>query len=90
MLYLIPTHLGNPDAQLLPEQIKNVLEECEVLFAENLKTARHFLKAIGVEKKIDDFVAKYTHAVTLQFPGQKVDKIHGKLVQLDEEINIIE
>ncbi len=42
------------------------------------------------EKKIDDFVAKYTHAVTLQFPGQKVDKIHGKLVQLDEEINIIE
>ncbi len=55
MLYLIPTHLGNPDTQLLPQQIKNVLEECDVLFAENLKTARHFLKATGVEKKIDDF-----------------------------------
>ncbi len=55
MLYLIPTHLGNADLQLLPQQIKNVLEECEVLFAENLKTARHFLKALGVQKKIDDF-----------------------------------
>ena len=55
MLYLIPTHLGNADTQLLPLQIKNVLEECEVLFAENLKTARHFLKAISVQKKIDDF-----------------------------------
>ena len=55
MLYLIPTHLGNADTQLLPQQIKNVIEECEVLFAENLKTARHFLKALNVQKKIDNF-----------------------------------
>ncbi len=55
MIYLIPTHLGNPDPQLLPIQLKTTLENCEVLFAEHLKTARHFLKAIGVEKKIDDF-----------------------------------
>ena len=41
------------------------------------------------EKKIDEFVAKYTHAVTLQFPGQKVDKVYGKLVQLDEDIEIL-
>jgi len=42
------------------------------------------------EDKINDFVSKYTHAVTLQFPGQQVDKVYGKLVQLDEQINIIE
>jgi preprotein translocase subunit Sec61beta len=42
------------------------------------------------EKKLDEFVSKYTHAVTLQFPDQKVDKVHGKLVQLDQEIIIVE
>jgi 16S rRNA (cytidine1402-2'-O)-methyltransferase len=55
MIYLIPTHLGNTEVSLLPLQIKNVLENCDVLFSENFKTTRHFLKAIGVEKKIDDF-----------------------------------
>jgi 16S rRNA (cytidine1402-2'-O)-methyltransferase len=55
MIYLIPTHLGNPDPNLLPAQLKTVLESCEVLCAENLKTARHFLKAMQVTKKIDDY-----------------------------------
>jgi len=41
------------------------------------------------EEKTNDFVSKYTHAVTLQFPGQRVDKVYGKLVQLDENIIII-
>ncbi|MEY4875695.1 MAG: hypothetical protein RL708_844 [Bacteroidota bacterium] len=55
MIYLIPTHLGNADTAILPAQIKNVLENCEVIFSENLKTTRHFLKAISVKKKIDNF-----------------------------------
>lgn len=55
MIYLIPTHLGNNDITILPPQIKNILENCDVIFSENLKTTRHFLKAISVEKKIDDF-----------------------------------
>jgi len=42
------------------------------------------------EEKINNFVEKYTHAVTLQFPGKKVDRVYGKLVQLNEEINVIE
>jgi hypothetical protein len=42
------------------------------------------------QKKVDDFVANYTHAVTLQFPGEKVDIVRGKLVQLDEAIKIID
>lgn len=42
------------------------------------------------EKKMDDFVANYTHAVTLQFPGEKVDNVAGKLVQLYEDIKVID
>ena len=42
------------------------------------------------EDKINEFVSKYTHAITLQFPGQQVDKVYGKLVQLDEDIEVIE
>ena len=42
------------------------------------------------EKKIDEFVSKYSHAVTLAAPGQRVDKVYGKLIQLDKEISVIE
>ena len=42
------------------------------------------------EDKINKFVSNYTHAITLQEPNQRVDKVWGKLVQLDEEINIVE
>ncbi len=55
MLYLIPTHLGNTDNNLLAPQIKATIESCDILLAENLKTARHFLKSLGVAKKIDDY-----------------------------------
>ena len=50
----------------------------------NIKYDEEFIE--NQEKKINDFVSKYTHAVTLQFPGKKVDIIRGKLVQLEEEI----
>lgn len=42
------------------------------------------------EKKINEFVSKYSHAVTLATPGQQVDKVYGKLIQLDEEVAVIE
>ena len=42
------------------------------------------------EKKIDEFVSKYSHAVTLAAPGQRVDKVYGKLIQLEEDIKVIE
>lgn len=42
------------------------------------------------EKKINDFVSKYSHAVTLEFPGKKIDKIYGKLIKLDEDIKVID
>jgi hypothetical protein len=41
------------------------------------------------QKRLDDFVSSYTHAITLQFPNKKVNKVYGKLVQLDEEIIVI-
>jgi 16S rRNA (cytidine1402-2'-O)-methyltransferase len=55
MIYLIPTHLGNPDPALLPAYIKSQLAQCDILFVEHLKTARHFIKSMRVEKAIDDF-----------------------------------
>ncbi len=55
MIYLIPTHLGNPDPSLLPAYLKTQLEACDILFVEHLKTARHFIKSMQVEKAIDDF-----------------------------------
>jgi 16S rRNA (cytidine1402-2'-O)-methyltransferase len=54
-IYLIPSFIGNNDKQLIAPVIISTIEKCDIIFAENLKTTRHFLKAIGVEKKIDDF-----------------------------------
>jgi 16S rRNA (cytidine1402-2'-O)-methyltransferase len=55
MLYLVPCHLGNPQLNLLPSQIVEVLSICDVLFVENLKTGRHYLKDLKIEKAIDDY-----------------------------------
>ncbi|MEN9521743.1 MAG: hypothetical protein RL065_120 [Bacteroidota bacterium] len=82
MIYLIPTHLGNPDEALLPVQIRNMIEKCDVIFSENFKTTRHFLKAISVQKKIDDFewhllTKDSTHDELQQFVKIAIEKNCG-------------
>ena len=51
LLYLIPTTLGDNDPfKVLPETVKQVIENINTFIVENDKTARHFIKKITPEK----------------------------------------
>ena len=55
MVYLIPTVLDEAAIHTLPNYIIDAIRECQVIFAENERTARRFLKRIWKEIVIDDY-----------------------------------
>lgn len=70
-LYLIPCPIGsNAPEEVLPKDTLATLYELEVFFVENLKSARHFIKAAGHPKEIRslhlDELHKRTDYSTLQ------------------------
>jgi 16S rRNA (cytidine1402-2'-O)-methyltransferase len=54
-IYLIPTVLDESALQTIPPYIIDAVKACQVIFAENERTARRFLKAICKEIIIDDY-----------------------------------
>lgn len=56
-LYLIPTTLGdNNPLDVLPQKVKQIIENCNHFIVENEKTARRFIKKITPEKIQADLV----------------------------------
>ncbi len=54
-IYLIPTVLDEMAAHTIPLYIIDAVKDCQVIFAENERTARRFLKSICKEIVIDDY-----------------------------------
>jgi 16S rRNA (cytidine1402-2'-O)-methyltransferase len=54
-IYLIPTVLDEMAAHTIPLYIIDAVKNCQVIFAENERTARRFLKSICKEIVIDDY-----------------------------------
>ena len=54
-IYLIPSVLDESATQTIPLYIIDAVKDCEVIFAENERTARRFLKSICKEIVIDDY-----------------------------------
>lgn len=54
-VYLIPTVLYEGETNCLPAYILDAVKNCSVLFVENERTARRFLKLLSKEIVIDDF-----------------------------------
>ena len=54
-VYLIPTLLEESAIPTIPEYIVDAVKQCRVIFAENERTARRFLKSICTKIVIDDF-----------------------------------
>lgn len=44
IVYLIPSLLAEDAIETIPLYVINAIEECQVIFAENERTARRFLK----------------------------------------------
>jgi len=54
-IYLIPSVLDESALQTIPPYIVDAVKECKVIFAENERTARRFLKAMDRQIVIDDY-----------------------------------
>ena len=54
-VYLIPTVLAEGAVDCLPAYILPAIKQCSVLFVENERTARRFLKLLDKQIVIDDF-----------------------------------
>ena len=55
MIFLIPSFLSENAIETIPPYILAALKNCSVIFAENERTARRFLKSMDKEIVIDDF-----------------------------------
>jgi 16S rRNA (cytidine1402-2'-O)-methyltransferase len=54
-VYLIPTVLAEGQTDCLPSYILDAVKKCSVIFAENERTARRYLKLLLKEIVIDDY-----------------------------------
>jgi 16S rRNA (cytidine1402-2'-O)-methyltransferase len=54
MLYLIPVPIADDALHTLPEQVKEVARGLDFFIVERAKTARHFLKAIGISRPLSE------------------------------------
>ncbi len=54
-VYLIPTFLAPDGMAALPAYIINALQQCQVIFAENERSTRRYLKALSKDFLIEDF-----------------------------------
>jgi 16S rRNA (cytidine1402-2'-O)-methyltransferase len=55
MVYLIPSFLSENAIETIPEYVITAVKNCTVIFAENERTARRFLKSMDKEIVIDNF-----------------------------------
>jgi len=55
MIYLIPSFLSAEAVETIPAYILNAVKECKVIFSENERTTRRFLKSMSKEIVIDNF-----------------------------------
>jgi 16S rRNA (cytidine1402-2'-O)-methyltransferase len=54
-VYLIPSLLDEDGIDAIPSYIKDFVENCQVFFVENERTARRYLKQLWREMVIDDY-----------------------------------
>ena len=55
MVYLIPSFLSDDAIETIPPYVLSAVKDCQVIFAENERTTRRFLKSICKEIVIDDY-----------------------------------
>ena len=58
VIYLIPTTLGDTDetADVIPVKINQIINSIDEYIVENEKSARHYLKKIGIQKPLQEII----------------------------------
>ena len=55
MIYLIPSLLAPDALETIPDYVLKSVKQCKVIYAENIRTARRFLKKLDPAINIDEF-----------------------------------
>lgn len=55
MIFLIPSFLSDDAVESIPPYVLEAVRKCQIIFAENIRTARRFLKALDKDIAIDGF-----------------------------------
>ncbi|HUZ61647.1 MAG TPA: SAM-dependent methyltransferase [Hanamia sp.] len=86
MIYLIPSFLSENAIETIPGYVIAAVKNCQVIFAENERTARRFLKAMDKEIVIDDFEWHTIHKAELECINVFKQKIkEGKNIAIISE-----
>ncbi len=83
-VYLIPTVLAPDALETIPAYVLAAVKKCKIIFAENERTARRFLKAIDKSIVIDDF-----EWYSMDKNDKEQEIIFGKKLKEDADIAII-
>ena len=85
-LYLIPTVLYDDAFETIPPYIIAAVQDCQVFFVENEKTARRFLKKLWKEMVIDDYQWVAIHKAEQEVKKQFLQLLHsGKNIGIISE-----
>jgi 16S rRNA (cytidine1402-2'-O)-methyltransferase len=83
-IYLIPSVLDDAAAHTIPAYIVDAVKNCQVIFAENERTARRFLKSICREIVIDNY-----EWFTIHKAEDEVVSVFKEKINTDKNIAII-
>src|SRR3954464_2020660 len=84
ILYLIPTTLGDTaeTADVIPVKITSIINQIDEYIVENEKSARHYLKKVGIQKPLQEVIL---HPLNQHTPLQEIS---GYLKAIEEGKNI--
>ncbi len=80
-VYLIPCVLAEDATETIPAYVLDAVKKCTVIFAENERTARRFLKSLDKSIVIDDFEWYAIHKA-------EEDQLKNFKAKIKEEKNI--
>ena len=84
MIYLIPSFLSDDAVETIPPYVMEAVKKCQVIFAEDERTVRRFLKKMDKEIVIDNFEWYAIHKVE----EEQVNNFKQKIKE-DKNIAII-
>jgi 16S rRNA (cytidine1402-2'-O)-methyltransferase len=87
ILYLIPTTLGDTaeTADVIPIKINTVINQIDEYIVENEKSARHYLKKVGIKKSLQEIIL---HPLNQHTPPQEISG-YLKSIAAGKNIGII-
>lgn len=77
MVYIVPSFLSENAVETIPQYVITAVKNCTVIFAENERTARRFLKSMDKEIVIDHFEWHTIHKAEEEQINTFKEKIKG-------------